>query len=147
ESVGKGSLHRNPNALQRQVTLIWNRVAADPDLGPKLLRVPSFRGPPKRIAQSLLPASFRENQGRSLDWCAGSDPFATDARNKPLAPRTLKLAKDQIHAAVTALVKSGKKPEEIRSLAALIAIENFRSILRQRIREAGRPNKSFDHYL
>src|SRR5262249_14413964 len=89
ESGGKGSLHRNPNALQRQVTLIWNRAAADPDLGLKLLSVPSFRGPPKRIDQSLLPASFREDQGRYLAWRAVSDPFATDARNKPLAPRTL----------------------------------------------------------
>jgi integrase len=147
ESVRKGSLHRNPNALRRQVTLIWNRAAADPYLGLKSLSVPSFRGPPKRIDQSLLRASFLEDRDRYLVWCAVSDPFAADARNKPLAPRTLKLTKDQIHAAVTALVKSGKKPEEIRSLADLVTIENFRSILRQRIADAGRPNKSFDHYL
>jgi hypothetical protein len=59
----------------------------------------------------------------------------------------LKLSKDQIHAAVTALVKSGTQPEQIRSLADLVTVENFKSILRQRIEDAGRPNKSFDHYL
>jgi hypothetical protein len=32
-------------------------------------------------------------------------------------------------------------------LADLVTVENFRSILRQRIANAGGPNKSFDHYL
>src|SRR5215472_8680419 len=31
--VRQGSLHRNPNALYRQVTLIWNEAASDPTLG------------------------------------------------------------------------------------------------------------------
>ena len=59
----------------------------------------------------------------------------------------MKLTKDQIHAAVTALVKSGIKPEKIRSLADLVTPENFKRVLRQRVDDAGGPNKSFDHYL
>jgi integrase len=145
--VREGSLHRKPNALHRQVTLIWNKAAADPNLGLKPVTVPSFRGPPKRIDQSLLSASFIENGDRYLAWCGVSDPFAADARDKPLAPRTLKLTRDQIHAAVTALVKSGIKPDKIRSLADLVTPENFKNILRQRVAEAGGPDKSFDHYL
>jgi hypothetical protein len=147
DELRKGSLHRKPNELYRQVTRIWNKLANDSDLGLKPVTVPSFRGPPKRIDQSLLPASFLEDRDRYLGWCAVSDPFAADARNKPLAPRTLRLTKVQIHAAVTALVNSGRKPEQIRSLADLVTVENFRSILRQRIANAGGPNKSFDHYL
>jgi integrase len=147
EWVRKGSLHRKPNALHRQVALIWNKAAADPDLGLTPVTVPSFRGPPKRIDQSLLSASFIADRNRYLDWCAVSDPFAADARDKPLAARTLKLTRDQIHAAVTALVKSGIKPDKIRSLADLITPENFKSVLRQRVDDAGGPNKSFDHYL
>jgi hypothetical protein len=92
-------------------------------------------------------ASFLEDRDRYLEWCAVSDPFAADARNKPLAPRTLKLTKDQIHAAVTASVNSGRQPQQIRSLADLVTVENFKSILRQRLAVAGAPNKSFDHYL
>jgi hypothetical protein len=129
------------------VTRIWNELANHRDLGLKFVTVPSFRGSPKRIDQSLLPASFLEDRDRYLAWCAVSDPFAADARNKPLAPRTLKLTKDQIHAAVTALVNSGRQPAQIRSLADLVTVENFKSILRQRIANAGGSNKSFDHYL
>jgi integrase len=147
EDVRRGSLHRKPNTLYRQVTQIWNKLANDSDLGLKPLTVPSFRGPPKRIDQSLLSASFLEDRDRYLEWCAVSNPFAADARNKPLAPRTLRLTRDQIHAAVTALAKSGIKPEQIRSLADLVTVENFKSILRQRLADAGGPNRSFDHYL
>jgi len=64
-----------------------------------------------------------------------------------LAPRTLKLARDQIHAAVTALVKSGTKPDQIESLADLVTIKNLKNILRQRLADAGGQHKSFDHYL
>jgi integrase len=146
-SVREGSLHRKPNALHRQVALIWNKAAADPNLGLKLVTVPSFRGPPKRINQSLLSALFIEDRDRYLAWCAVSDPFVADARDKPLAARTLKLTRDQTHAAVTALVKSGVKPDKIRSLADLVTPENFKSILRQRVADAGGATKSFDHYL
>ena len=49
-AVRNGSLHRNPNRLHRQVTLIWNEVAARvPGLGLQTVTVASFRGPPKRI--------------------------------------------------------------------------------------------------
>ncbi len=82
-----------------------------------------------------------------LSWCGVSDEFAVDARDRRLAPRTLKLAKNQIHAAVTAVVKSGVRPEQIGSLADLVTVENLKSILRQRLAEAGGQHKSFDHYL
>jgi integrase len=146
-SVRLGSLHRKPNDLHRQVTSLWNKAAADTGLGLRPVTVPSFRATAKRVDQSLLPATFLEDQARYLEWCAVTDPFAPDARDRPLAPRTLKLTKDQIHAAVTALVKSGQKPEQIRSLADVVTIENLRSLLRQRVADAGRLNKSFDHYL
>ena len=106
-SVREGSLHRKPNALHRQVTLIWNEAARDPRLGLRAVTVPSFRGPPKRIDWSLLRASFRQDIDDYLSWCGGSDPFAADARSRALAPRTLRLCRDQVHAAASALVGSG----------------------------------------
>ena len=146
-AVREGSLHRNPKALHRQVTLIWNEAARDPELGLNPVTVPSFRGPPKRVDLSLLPSSFVEDRDSYLSWCAVTDPFAVDARSRPLAARTLKLSRDQIHAAVTALVKSGTKPEGIRSLADLVTASNFKSILRQRLADAGGQQKSFNFYL
>jgi integrase len=146
-AVREGSLHQNPKALHRQVTLIWNEAARDPELGLNPVTVPSFRGPPKRVDLSLLPHSFVADRDSYLSWCAATDPFAVDARPRPLAARTLKLSRDQIHAAVTALVKSGTSPESIQSLADLVTPSNFKSIFRQRLADAEGQQKSFNFYL
>ena len=146
-AVKEESLHQKPRALHRQVAMIWNEAAADPSLGLQTVTVPDFRGPPKRINESLLPSSFLQDRDDYLTWCAVTDPFAADARQRPLAPRTVNLARDQIHAAVTALVKSGTGPDSIRSLADLLTVENFKTILRQRRADAGGEVNSFNHYL
>ena len=65
----------------------------------------------------------------------------------PLAPRSLRLRRDQIHAAVTALVESGIKPSAIRSLADLVSPDNFKSILRRRLDSVGGEENTFNHNL
>ena len=145
--VRQGSLHRNPNALHRQVTLIWNEAAGDPGLGLQRVTVPSFRGAPKRIDWALLRREFREDADEYLSWCGGADPFAPDARSKALAPRTLELARDQIHAAVSDLVHSGIDPNTVRSLADLVVIDNFKRIVRWRVEHSGGIKNSFNFYL
>ena len=77
----------------------------------------------------------------------GSDSFAADARSRALAPRTLKLRRDQIHAAVTALVESGVKPTAITSLADLVSPENFKRILRRRHETVGGRENAFNRDL
>ena len=144
-AVREGSLHQKPNVLHRQVTLIWNEAAAELEL--PSVTVASFRAAPKRIDESLLPPSFINERDSYLAWCGVSDPFAADARAKRFSPRTLKLARNQIHAAVTALVKNGVEPKQIRSLADLVTVDNLKSILRQRLADAGGQQRSFDHYL
>jgi integrase len=146
-AVREGSLHQKPKALHRQVTLIWNEAARDLKLDLKPVSVPSFRGPPKRVEWSLLSASFRQDVDNYLSWCRDADPFATDARSRPLAPRTLKLTRDQIHAAVSALVASGTKPATIRSLADLVTPNALKSIIRRRLALTGDTKNSFNHYL
>jgi hypothetical protein len=122
-AVREGSLHQNPKALHRQVTLIWNEAARDQELGLSPVAVASFRGPPKRVDLSLLPSSFVADRDSYLSWCAVTDPFAIKARPRPLAARTLKLSRDQIHAA--AVAKRAQWPPspppkafEMRSVAA-----------------------------
>jgi integrase len=140
-AVREGSLHRKPDALHRQVSVIWNEAARDPALGLPLITVPSFRDPIERIDWALLTDAFKNDVEDYLSWCGVSDPFAADARSRPLAPRTLRLRRDQIHAAVTALVKSSIEPASIVSLADLTSPNNFTSILRWRLnRVEGQPN-------
>ena len=119
--------------------MIWNEVVnALPHLGLCPLTRPSFRAPPKRISWATLTEEFRADVDRYLSWCEGADAFAAEARPRPLAPRTLKLRRNQIHAAATALVDSGIAPASITGLCDLVTIEHFRRILRQRHREAAR---------
>ena len=146
-AVREGSLYRKPNALHRQVTLIWNEAARDPALGLRVVTVPSFRGPIERVDWALLPDSFTKDMEDYLSWCGVSDPFAADARSRALAGRTLRLRRDQIHAAVTALVKSGAEPAAILSLADLASPHNFKFILRWRVDGVGGQPNTFNYNL
>ena len=146
-AVRNGSLHREPNRLHRQVTLIWNEAARVPGLGLQTVTVASFRGPPKRVDWALLPAAFRQDVDNYLSWGSGSDPFAADARSRALAPETLRLRRDQIHAAASALVECGTKPASIRSLAELVTANNLKTILRWRLERVGSEENSFNHNL
>jgi hypothetical protein len=95
-AVRHGSLHRKPNHLHRTVSQIWNEVARQPELNLQPVAVPSFRRPSQRIGWMLLPEELRKDVDDYLAWCAGTDSFAADARPRPLAPRTLRLRRDQI---------------------------------------------------
>jgi integrase len=144
-AVHEGSLHRKPNDLHRQVTVIWNEVAKLS--GFQSVTVASFRAPIKRIDWTQLTPSFQEDVESHIDWCGGTDVFAADARSRALAPRTLKLRRNQIHAAVTTLIESGVKPSAIRSLADLVSPEHFKRILRQRFEAVGGGENAFNRDL
>ena len=109
--------------------------------------VPSFRRAPQRIEWTLLHNEFRKNVEEYLSWCAASDSFAADVRSRALAPRTVQLRRDQIHAAITALIKSGVEPAAITSLADLVSPENFKRILRRRHEIVGGRENMFNHDL
>ena len=146
-AVREQSLHGAPNWLHRQVPLIWNEAARDTALGLQSLTVPSFRGPPKRIDWVLLLPSFQRDVDKFLKWASQSDPFAPESRPRRLAPRTLRLRRDQIHAAVSALIDSGIKPAAIRSLADLVTPDNFKRILRRRVEMVDDAPNSFNQSL
>ena len=108
---------------------------------------PSFRGPPKRIAWDTLTGAFRTDVDKYLTWCAGADPFAEDARPRHLRPRTLKLRRNQIQAAVTALIESSVAPGSINGLGDLVNLDHFRRILRRRNEAVGGKANNFNRDL
>ena len=146
-AVRDGTLHRKPNDLHRKVALIWNEVAQRSELDLQPVKVPSFRRPAKRIEWALLASAFRKDVDDYLTWCAGVDSFAANARSRALAPQTIKLRQNQIHAAITALVESGVTPNAITSLADLVSPENFKRILRRRHETVGGRENVFNHDL
>jgi integrase len=147
EAVREGTLHRKPNALHRNVALIWNEAAQNSRIALKRVTVPSFRQPAKRLDWSRLPKSFRNDIEAYLGWCSGSDDFAADARSRALAPQTVKLQQNHVHAAVTALVESGTPPKAIRSLSDLVTIENLKRVLRRRLEMVSGRENVFNHDL
>jgi hypothetical protein len=146
-AVRSGTLHRKPNELHRKVAQIWNEAVERSGLDLQAVRVPSFQSPAKRLDWTLLGRAFRKDADRFLTGGAGTDVFAANARPRPLAPRTVKLRRDQIHAAVTALVESGVKMSTIKSLAVLVTPENFKRILRRRHEMVGGRENIFNHDL
>jgi integrase len=146
-AVRDGSLHRKPNGLHRTVALIWNEAAARPESGLQTVQVPSFRHPAKRSEWAGLTKPFRKDVDQYLLWCGGTDVFAADARSRALAPQTIKLRQNQIHAAVTALVESGVNPKTTRSLRDLVSPENVKRILRRRNEMVGGRENIFNHDL
>ena len=141
------SLHTAPNLLHRQVAQIWNEAARVAGSRLKVVAVPSFRGPPKRIDWSSLPSSFRQDVQKFLDWSGQSDAFALDTRARRLGPETLRLRRDQIHAAVSALVFSGTQLSAIRSLRDLVTPANFTKILQRRVEMVRGERNSFNQSL
>jgi hypothetical protein len=59
----------------------------------------------------------------------------------------VRLRRDQIHAAVTALVASGVKPSAIRSLADLVTPDHLKRILRRRLDSVGGAENTFNSGL
>ena len=146
-AVREGSLHRKPNGLHRTVALIWKEVAQRPEFGLQTVEVPSFRRPAKRIEWTSLDNAFRKDVDACLTWYSASDAYAADARSRALAPQTIALRRNQIHAAVTALVESGVNPTAITSLADLVSLEHFKCILRRRHESVGGGENVFNHDL
>jgi integrase len=146
-AVRNETLHRKPNDLHRKVALIWNEAAQRSRFDLQPVKVPSFRRPPKRTEWTLFPRAFRKDVDNHLTWCGGSDVYAADARARPLAPQTVALRQNQIHAAVTALVEGGVEPTAITSLAKLVTPENFKRILRQRHETVGGRENVFNSDL
>jgi hypothetical protein len=140
------SLVRHLKRVHRQVARAWNMlVRFRPDLTLKTV-APGYRKQPlKRIPWDSLPESFRTDVDRYLQWCARTDPFSKGARPRALAPRTRKLRRDLIHAAVAAALGSGIDVRRISSLASLVEYEAFRDLLRYRWRtDGGRVSARFE---
>ncbi|MDE2284080.1 MAG: tyrosine-type recombinase/integrase [Hyphomicrobiales bacterium] len=143
EDIRRYSLHRDPNRLHRNTALIWNDLARA-QRGLRRLPVPSFAKPPRRIAWATLSGPFRQDVDDYLRWCAGADVFATDARERTLSPRTLVLLRNQIWAAITSLTDAGTDARQVTSLADLVSVRNFKTILAHRHERQNGNANNFD---
>ena len=136
---------RHYNAAHQRMARVWNALAARiPMLGLSTLAVPSYKRGRSRIPWSDFPASFRQDVDRFLAREGRSDPFTKGARGRAIAPRTLKMRRDYLHAAANALVQSGFEADSLQSLGQLVDIDAFCALLRFRYETAGRGENRYD---
>lgn len=144
-AVRDGTLHQSPDALHRNTAKVWNEaVAALPELGLTTVVVPAHRESRSRVEWERLPKSFREDVENYLAWCGGNDVFAEDARFRAFSKGTLKLRRSQIHTAVSALVRGGWSPESLLSLGALVELDAFKALVRERHKVVGSQPSAFN---
>jgi integrase len=138
------TLIRNVDDQRGTVLTTWNRLVA---LKPSLLAIaaPASAKIPKRIPWERLPASFYVDLQEHLTWCSMPDALDDNARATRLAPATVRLRRNQIHSAVTAAVAAGIPPEKLRSLADLVELGTFKTIMRKLYEDDGSVLTAYTH--
>ncbi len=129
--LGEATFVRKPRELHRRTCRLWNQAADSISGWPQpRLTVPDYREPRATIPLAEMPLPFQRDVERHLNWLANPDPFDDERPRRALKPRTLKLRRDQIELAASALLHRGHDRERIRSLEDLVAVESVKEILR-----------------
>jgi integrase len=138
------TLIRNIDGQRGAVVTAWNRLVA---LKPELMAivVSDSRKALKRIPWDHLPPTFVADLQKHLAWCAMPDALDDDARATRLAPATIRLRRDQVHSAVTAAVAAGVTPKSLRSLADLVGLGIFKTIMRKLYEDDGSVLTPYTH--
>ena len=148
DAIRSSTIVRDADMLERDVVTLWNRLAArSSTFALRTLNLPSRRRPNGRVSLEDMPASFRADVEQHLAWAACTDVFAFEARNRHLAPSTIKLRRDQMLTAATALIASGVEAASITSLAELTAPAAIQAVMRQRGAATRGDCKVFDRDL
>jgi integrase len=140
------TLVRNLGDQRALVAATWNRlVALHRRTGLRRVSTPTHGESKARVPWETLPASFRSKVEKYLAWAAMPDPLDEGARARALAPKTLRLRREQIHSAVNSAVAAGIPVAQLTSLAALVDPETFKLLLRQRWQQDGRELTAYTH--
>jgi integrase len=145
DALRTGTLACKVDTIVRETATLWNRlVRLRVDLGLSEVVLASRIPPPARVDLASLPTSFAEDLEAYLAWALGQDLFDPDGRVRPLAPKTVKLRRQQIQSAVTALVQSGTPLGLLVTLDELVTPDAVRSILRHRFIQVGRVANAYN---
>jgi len=144
QDLNARTLIRHVDDQRGAVVTAWNRLVA---LTPGLSAVAASASEKalKRVPWERLAATFLPDLQEYLAWCTVPDPLDDSARATRLAPATVRLRRDQIHSAVTAAVAAGVAPENLRSLADLIELANFKVIMRKLYEDDGSVLTPYTH--
>lgn len=117
-------------AFRRQVANCWNEAAATIPGWPAIrLTVPPAAERPARLPLEAFPPSFQRDVERYLAWAADSGRLARDGSPRSVSAGTLRLRREHLRLAASALARRLGYTRRVISLAVLVEPANFRQIL------------------
>lgn len=126
DHLDRTTLGRDPYPAFRAAVRAWNTAVETIPGWPPV----RFEPPRDSTPVVTMPASLVTDIEAYLRWAGDDDPFAEGAKAKPLAPSTVALRRRQINGAFGVLVETGRAPETVTDLAALVEPATLKTILR-----------------
>ena len=125
-------------AFRRQAASCWNEACAS---------VPGWPGTPlttaagarrvERLPLDAFPATFQRDVERYLAWAAGAGRLARDGSTRALSPGTVRLRREHLRLAASALARRLGYTRRVINLAALVEPVNFKLVLAEYVEAAG----------
>ena len=128
QALEERSLVKDPKQTYRTFCVIWNRAAAEVAGWPSLLVAVPNHSRRYALAWDAFPPAFQADAEAYLNRRPNKNFFKKDYA-KAASPSTIVLRRNQILQIATALVQSGRSPDEITSLAVLVEPENAKRAL------------------
>jgi integrase len=129
ESDLAAGMIKGPRRIRGTACRVWNAAAAMDSSWPKQrLTVPDRRRT-YILPWSVFPASLKVDLDAYMDRLSGKDILA-ELGFRPLKPGSIKTRRRQLHEYISALVRRGRDPQTLRSLADLVPVETVKEGLR-----------------
>ncbi|CUH44494.1 hypothetical protein [Ruegeria atlantica] len=130
DHLARKSLRKDPDRAIKMTIQTWNRLI-DQGVAPHLQRLtPSRSNLHWTTPLSDFPQEFQADVDCWLDRVSNVDILSEDGPPKALRPQTVENIRVAIRKSATVLVLTGTPIESITSLAVLVEMQHFRTILR-----------------
>jgi integrase len=125
-------------AFRRQAATCWNEAAEHIAGWPAVrLAVPVPAGRTPRLPLEAFPPSFQRDVEHYLAWAAGSGRLARDGSPRSLSAGTLRLRREHLRLAASALARRLGYTRRVINLATLVEPVNFKLVLAEYLDAGG----------
>ena len=115
-------VRNKPKEVHRGTCKLWNEVATSiPGWPSGLLTLPNYRAKEWQLQWAEFTPEFQQDVEQYLKWLAGDNLLADHYPMNVCKPGTIRLRRDQIRGLASALIKGGYEPDNLQSLANLVA--------------------------
>ena len=130
EALAQAKGEARAAAFRRQAATCWNEAAARVAGWPAVrLTVPATGGRARRLPFEAFPPSFGRDVENYLAWAAGSGRLARDGAPRTLSAGTLRLRREHLRLAASALARRLGYTRRVINLATLVEPVNFKLVL------------------